>query len=73
MQLSEWESKGYARAIALCTKSQTPIAYPTLDQHTLTDEQDFIRGFNLGMNDFRSGLGVLTMANYAEESTKKNL
>ena len=53
-QLSEWGEKGYARAIAICTNAAPSSEYPTQDVHSLTDEADFIQGFNLGMADFHS-------------------
>ena len=73
MQLNEWEEKGYARAIAVCTLSQTPTDYPTQDSHSQTDEQDFIRGFNLGIRAFKDGIGIETAAAYIREKTEKNL
>ena len=69
-KLNEWEEKGYARAIAICTLSQTPTDYPTQDSHTLTAEQDFIRGFSLGMKEFNNGRGIETAAAYIREKAE---
>lgn len=66
-EMNEWEGKGYARAIAICTKAESHTEYPTQDKHSLQDETDYIRGFNIGMKDFKEGVGVNTCAAYAEE------
>lgn len=65
-QLSKWEQAGYARAMALCTKAKPSNNYPTLDKHSLDDEAAFIRGFNLGLADFKSR-GYQSVQSYGEE------